>query len=95
MLEHIKHSIIKSKAEIREQFKVEIKGIFGSYARGDFNDNSDLDLLVDFDSGATLIDLIGVQFYFEDLFGVKVDIVPRRSLRTELHDTVYSELISL
>ncbi len=60
MLEKIKHSIIESKAEISEQFKVEIKGIFGSYVRGDFHENSDLDLLVDFDSDATLIDLIGV-----------------------------------
>ncbi|MDE0482268.1 MAG: nucleotidyltransferase family protein [Candidatus Poribacteria bacterium] len=95
MIEEIKKTIIEAKDEIRQQFKAEVKGIFGSYARGDYNENSDLDLLVDFDAGATLFDLVGVQQYFEDKLGCKVDVVSRRALREEIRANVFNDLISL
>ncbi len=95
MIEEIKKTIIEAKDEIRHEFKAEVKGIFGSYARGDHNKNSDLDLLVDFDVGATLIDLVGVQQYLEDKLGCKVDVVSQRALREEIRANVFNDLISL
>ncbi len=88
MIEEIKNTISEAKEELRRNYKVEVKGIFGSYARGDYNAESDLDLLVDFDAGASLLDLVGVQLYFEDKFGFKVDVVSRHALCAEIHDTV-------
>lgn len=85
----------EAKEELRRNYKAEVKGIFGSYARGDYNADSDLDLLVDFDAGASLFDLVGVQLYFEDKFGFKVDVVSRRALRAEIRDTVLKEMIYL
>ena len=67
MIDEIKNTISEAKEELRRNYKAEVKGIFGSYARGDAD--SDLDLLVDFDAGASLFDLVGVQLYFEDKFG--------------------------
>ena len=55
MIEEIKKIVAEEKDEIRQQYKAEIKAIFGSYARGDFHADSDLDLLVDFDEGAKSI----------------------------------------
>ena len=46
MIEEIKNTISDTKEEVRKQFKAEIKGIFGSYARGDYHADSDLDLFV-------------------------------------------------
>ena len=95
MIDEIKNTISEGKEELRRNYKAEVKGIFGSYARGDYNADSDLDLLVDFDAGASLLDLVGVQLYFEDKFGFKVDVVSRRALRAEIRDTVLKEMIYL
>ena len=95
MIEEIQNTIAAEKDEIRGRYKAEIKGIFGSYARGDFHADSDLDLLVDFDEGANLFDLVGLQQFLEEKLGCKVDLVSRRSLRTELRTSILNEMISL
>lgn len=63
MIADIQNTIAAERKEILRRFKAEIKGIFGSYARGDFHTESNLDLLVDFDEGANLFDLVGLQQY--------------------------------
>ena len=95
MIEEIKKIVAEEKDEIRQQYKAEIKAIFGSYARGDFHADSDLDLLVDFDEGANLLDLVGLEQFLEDKLGCKVDVVSRRSLREEIRSSVFSEAIYL
>ena len=95
MLEEIQKTIVEAKGEIRQQYKAEVKGIFGSYARGDFHADSDLDLLVDFDDGANLLDLVGLQQFLEDKLGCKVDVVSRRSLREEMRASVFNDMIHL
>ena len=95
MIAEIQSTIAAEKDEIRRRYRAEIKGIFGSYARGDFHANSDLDLLVDFDEGANLFDLVGLQQFLEEKLGCKVDLVSRRSLRAELRTSVLNEMISL
>ena len=67
-------------------------GIFGSYARGDNNSNSDIDILVDFD------DRIGIGFIklvheLEDLFQQKVDLVSRRAIKPRYLPFVEKNLI--
>ena len=95
MIAEIQNTIAEAKDEIRGRYKAEIKGIFGSYARGDFHEDSDLDLLVDFDEGANLFDLVGLQQFLEEKLGRKVDLVSRRSLREELRASVLNEMINL
>ena len=92
-LADIQKTLAESKDEIRREYKAEIQGIFGSYARGDFHADSDLDLLVDFDAGAGLFKAIGLQHFLEDRFGCKVDVVTRRALREEMHDSVYRDMV--
>lgn len=95
MMEDVEKTIAREKDEIRRSFKAEVKGIFGSYARGDFREDSDLDLLVDFDDGASLFDLVGLGQYLEGVLGCKVDVVSRRSLREEFRASVLNEMIQL
>ncbi len=95
MIAEIQNTIAAEKDEIRRRYRAEIKGIFGSYARGDFHADSDLDLLVDFDEGANLFDLVGLQQFLEEKLDCKVDLVSRRSLRTELRTSILNEMISL
>ena len=95
MIAEIQNTIAAEKDEIRRKYRAEIKGIFGSYARGDFHADSDLDLLVDFDEGANLFDLVGLQQFLEEKLECKVDLVSRRSLREELRTSILNEMISL
>ena len=95
MIAEIQSTITAEKDEIRRSYRAEIRGIFGSYARGDFHADSDLDLLVDFDEGANLFDHVGLQQFLEEKLGCKVDLVSRRSLRAELRTSILNEMISL
>ena len=95
MIAEIQNTIAAEKDEIRRRYRAEIKGIFGSYARGDFHADSDLDLLVDFNEGANLFDLVGLQQFLEEKLGCKVDLVSCRSLRKELRTSILNEMISL
>ncbi|MXV76533.1 nucleotidyltransferase family protein [Candidatus Poribacteria bacterium] len=95
MIEELKKIIAEKRDEIRKQYKAQIVAVFGSYARGDFHADSDLDLLVDMDPGASLFDLVGLQHFLEDRLGCKVDVGTRNSLREELRASVFSEAIYL
>jgi len=55
--------------------------VFGSVVRGDNGENSDVDFLVEFEKGRTLLDLIGLKLDLQDLLGTTVDVVTPNSLR--------------
>jgi len=55
--------------------------VFGSVARGDNRENSDVDFLVEFETGRTLLDLIGLKLDLQDLLGGTIDVVTPNSLR--------------
>jgi len=61
-------------------YKPKRLGIFGSYARGENNANSDLDILVEFGERISLLDLAGLEQDLSDCLGIKVDIVTERGL---------------
>lgn len=69
--------------------------IFGSLARGEGNETSDLDLLVTLGEGRSLLDLVGLKQDLEDLVHRPVDVVTERALSPYLRDRVLSEAIPL
>lgn len=69
--------------------------IFGSAARGDDREDSDVDLLVDFAPGTSIIDIIGIQHELEDLLGVPVDLVPRSGLKERVRARAAKDLLPL
>ena len=73
----------KKAAILRLAAKHGARGIrvFGSVARGDNRENSDVDFLVEFEEGRTLFDLIGFRLDLCELLGVDVDIVTPNSLQ--------------
>ncbi len=91
--ETIIKNIIILKRDLHNLYKAQIKGIFGSVARNEATENSDIDILVNFDHGATLIDQSGVIQYIQDKLGIKADVVSERALRPEIKEAVYKDLI--
>lgn len=80
-----------SKDEIRRKCRVRSLYVFGSFARGDATETSDVDILVDFDDNADLFDLTAVGDILEDRLGRKVDVVSRNGLNPLLRDVIELE----
>lgn len=81
------------KEEIVERFGVRHFSLFGSTARDEASDQSDLDILVEFDGVATSDRYFGLQFFLEDLLGRPVDLVTTKALRPELRPFIEKEAI--
>jgi predicted nucleotidyltransferase len=69
--------------------------IFGSAARGDDREDSDVDLLVDFAPGTDIIDIIGIKRELEDVLGVPVDLVSRNGLKERVRSRAAKDLLPL
>lgn len=69
--------------------------VFGSLARGEGAETSDLDLLVTLAEGTSLLDLVGLKQDLEDLVHRPVDVVTERSLSPYLRERVLSEAVPL
>lgn len=81
--------------QIREKYKARVKGIFGSFVRGEEREGSDVDVLVDFKEGANLLDFVGLSYFLEEKLNIPVDVVPIDTLRTELKEDILREAIYL
>ena len=81
------------KPTLAERFGVTGLALFGSYARDQATDGSDVDILVSFDGPATSKAYFGVQFYIEDLLGRPVDLVTDKALRPEFRPYVEREAV--
>ena len=68
--------------------------VFGSVVRGDNRDDSDIDMLVEFEEGKTLFDLIGLKLDLQNLLGATVDVVTPNSLRY-IRDRVLAEALPI
>ncbi|MBW6480103.1 MAG: nucleotidyltransferase family protein [Bacteroidales bacterium] len=74
-------------------YKAERIGIFGSFARGEQNAASDIDILVKFRSDLSLLDLVKIHRELSVILGRKIDIVTEASLKNErLRSHVYKDL---
>jgi hypothetical protein len=67
--------------------------LFGSAARGELTDSSDLDFLVEFEPGRSLLDLVGLQLELADVLGKETDVVTYRSLHPRIRDRVLREQV--
>ena len=78
-----------------QQLGVKSLALFGSVARDEALDSSDVDILVEFEEGhpAGLFEFIRVMNYLEDLLACKVDLVMADSLRAEFREQVLREAI--
>lgn len=69
--------------------------LFGSVARGDENEASDIDMLVDFLPGASLLDQVALIHDLSDKLQRKVDVVSTRALNPHLREDILKEAIQI
>ncbi|MGH7861515.1 MAG: nucleotidyltransferase family protein [Candidatus Dormibacteraceae bacterium] len=79
--------------ELRQRFSVRALALFGSYARGEAGEESDVDLLVEFERVPGLIAFVELEQYLSDLLGVKVDLVLKDALRPTIGQRILKELV--
>lgn len=91
-LSQILKTLRQAKPELSAAFKVHEIGVFGSVARGEQREESDIDILVNLDKDADLLDLIGLSQFLEERLHHKVDVVPKTALREEIRERVLNEV---
>lgn len=69
--------------------------IFGSVARNMADDESDIDFLVEFEPGRSLMDLGGLQYDLQELLGWRVDVTTERGLKKRIRERVLEEAVPL
>jgi len=69
--------------------------IFGSILRGETKIDSDIDFLVELESGRSLLDIIAIKQDLEDLLGCKVDVVTEAAVSPFIRDEILGQAVSL
>jgi predicted nucleotidyltransferase len=91
--------LLKNKRQqilrVAERYGARNVRVFGSAARGEADDASDIDFLVELEAGRSLFDLGGLLTELQELLGCKVDVVTEKSLRARIRERVLREAIPL
>lgn len=84
--------IIKSYLEEKGAKKI---AIFGSYARGEAKQNSDIDIVVEFSKPVSFLDLVHMENELYDLIKIKVDLLTKNSISHYIKKIIEKDLIYL
>lgn len=82
---------ISNIIQILQGYKVKKAALFGSYARGDNNEKSDIDILIEPANGTTLFDMAGMQIDLQDSLKKSVDVVTYGSINPMLKDKILKD----
>jgi len=80
---------------ILKKYGVVRAGLFGSVVRGEAKKKSDIDILVEFEKGKSLLDLVGLKIELEEMLKSQVDVVTYSSLHPLLREIILKEERSL
>ena len=83
------------KAFLYDKFSIKNLNLFGSVARGDDNNDSDIDILVEFYKTPDLLTFIEIEEYLSKTLNQKVDLVIKRKLKPQLKETILKEAIAI
>lgn len=92
MREEILGQLNQRSQEFKEKFSVRSIGLFGSLARNEADNTSDVDILVDF-AEPTFDHYMDLKFYLEGLFGREVDLVTADTVKPRIKNAINKEVI--
>lgn len=91
-LQDILEKLRQHKPELQSKYPVSRIGVFGSYARREATVESDIDIAVEI-SEAMGLNFVAMANEIENLFGIKTDVVPKRSIKAEYLHNVEKEIV--
>ena len=91
-LASIKQTLIQLKPELTRKYYVNSIGLFGSVVRADFNDLSDIDIIVDF-SKPIGIEFIDLADFIESKLRKKVDLVSKNGIKAKYFLQIEPEIV--
>jgi len=91
-LEKIIQILKQYKPELQKKYPISRLGVFGSYARGEATERSDIDIAVDI-IGPMGLNFVAMADEIENLFGIKVDVVPKRSIKSDYLAYVEKDIV--
>jgi hypothetical protein len=96
-LDEIKSILQEQEPYLNERYGVVEISVFGSYARNQQEQDSDLDVLVDFGvkPSIDLLDLVNLERYLSNVLGLEVDVTVKSSLRKRIGQRILDEAISI
>ena len=83
--------LIELKPILLKDFAVREIGLFGSYSDNTFTENSDIDLLVDFEKPIGW-KFFTLELYLEKVFGRKIDLVTKNALKEQLRESILNQV---
>jgi predicted nucleotidyltransferase len=84
----------QNDSTMRQRFHVSRIGVFGSFARGEETETSDLDILVEFEQGRKTFDnYMDLKFFIEDLVHRPVDLVTTAALKPRIREEILREVV--
>lgn len=96
-LEALKAQLTELKPKLQQDYHVTELGIFGSYIRGEQTEESDVDVLIDFEPSFRfgLVTFCNIENQISDTLGEKVDLVMKRALKPRIGAQILKEVIYL
>ena len=85
----------RHKPLLSDRFKVKEIGVFGSYARGQQKEGSDIDILVEFSEPVGFFTFRDLEEYLAGVLGLKVDLVSKKALKPRIGKHILHELVSV
>ncbi len=83
----------KHEEQIKKKFGVKKIGVFGSTVTGEAYERSDIDILVEFRKSVDFFEFLDLQYYLEELFNRKVDLVTPDALKPLIKDRILKEVV--
>lgn len=90
-IEEIKDKI----APILKKYGVKKAGIFGSVARGESTEESDIDILVEIEGRMSLLDFAGLKLELEEILGRKVDLGEYSAIKPLIREEILKEVVPI
>ncbi|MBO8182558.1 MAG: nucleotidyltransferase family protein [Archaeoglobus sp.] len=94
-IEEIVKVIEKHKDELKEKYGVKKIGIFGSFVRGEAKEDSDVDILVEFEKPIGFFKFLELEDYLGSLIGRKVDLVSKKALKPHIGKYILEEVVTV
>ena len=93
-LKEIVSLLKKQKTFLEKKYKIKEIGIFGSYARAEQQDDSDIDILVNYkDESIDMFDFLELKEYLSTLIGVEVDLVMKEGLKPNIGRKILGQVL--